>query len=58
MNMNDNDLFNRLLILRSPNIGPVRYNALVAQFGGIDMAARAINADDGVRDCVARDTGN
>ena len=55
MNMNDNDLFNRLLILRSPNIGPVRYNALVAQFGGIDMAARAINADDGVRDCVARE---
>ena len=49
-----NDLFNRLLILRTPKIGAVKYNALVQQFGSVAAAAGAVASAD-VRDSVLRE---
>ena len=49
-----NDLFNRLLILRTPKIGAVKYNALVQRFGSVAAAAGAVASAD-VRDSVLRE---
>jgi len=49
------DLFNKLLILRTPKIGPVRYAEIISQFGSPDAAAAMIGANDSVRDSVARE---
>ena len=48
------DLFNKLLILRMPRIGAVRYGELVRQFGSVAAAADAV-ATDAVRDAVLRE---
>lgn len=40
------ELFNKLLILRMPGIGPVRYGELIARFGTPASAAASLNADD------------
>ena len=49
------DIFNKLLILRTPRIGPVKYNELVTKFGSVDAAADAIGATDELRDSVMRE---
>ncbi len=52
--MDMQDIFHRLVILRTPGIGPVRYNNLIRQFGSVAAAAAA--CDDGcVRDNVLRE---
>lgn len=48
-------LFNKLLILRTPGIGAVRFNALVQSFGGVDAAADSLNADSAHVDAVRRE---
>ncbi len=52
------DLFNKLLILRTAGIGPVKYNALVKRFGGVVAAAESLNADVNFRDSVKREMEN
>ena len=49
------DLFNKLLILRTPGIGPVRFNALVQKFGSVDAAAESLKADVSHIDMVQRE---
>ncbi len=49
------DLFEKLLILRSPGIGPVRYADLILRFGSPTAAADAIGVDDAHRDNVMRE---
>ncbi len=51
-----NDLFYKLLILRTPGIGAVRFNALVRTYDGdIVAAAASLNADTAHRDMVMRE---
>ena len=49
------DLFNKLLILRTPKIGPVKYAEIISQFGSVDAAIDCIVVNDSVRDSVARE---
>ena len=49
------DLFNKLLILRTPKIGPVKYAEIISQFGSVDAAVESIGIGDAVRDRVARE---
>ncbi len=53
--MENTDLFYRLLIIRTPGVGPVKYNALVSRFGNVAAAAAAIAPGDAVRDAVMRE---
>lgn len=53
--MNMNDLYNKLLILRTPGIGPARYAALCERFGCVAAAAATLDINDGVRDAVRRE---
>ena len=46
------DLFNKLLILRTAGIGPVKYSALIKRFGTVTLAAESLNADIALRDAV------
>ncbi len=52
------DLFEKLLILRSPRIGPVKYNELIRRFGSVAAAADFISPSDKVRDDVLREMDN
>ena len=49
------DLFNKLLILRTPKIGPVKYAEIISQFGSVGAAAESLNTDDSIRDSVLRE---
>ena len=49
------DLFSKLLIIRSPGIGPVKYADLIRRFGSPDAAAESLNADVNFRDSVLRE---
>lgn len=49
------DIFNKLLILRTPQIGPVKYNKLVEKFGSVDAVVDAISPSAVVRDSVSRE---
>ena len=49
------DIFNKLLILRTPRIGPAKYNELVGKFGSVDAVVDVIGPDADVRDSVARE---
>ena len=49
------DLFEKLLILRTPRIGPARYNDLVKKFGSVSAAAATLNVPGELRDAVARE---
>lgn len=49
------DLFHRLLIIRTPGIGPARYADLVARFGGAAAAADALRCDSAHVDAVRRE---
>ncbi len=48
-------IFEKLLILRTPGIGPVKYNALVERFGSVVAAADSLNSDIAHRDSVLRE---
>ena len=50
-----NDLFEKLLILRTPKIGPARYNDLVARFGSVWAAAESLKSDVAHIDMVRRE---
>lgn len=49
------DLFEKLLIIRTPGIGPVKYNDLIRRFGSVHDAAMSLNADVQFRDGVLRE---
>ena len=48
-------MFNTLLILRTPGIGPARFNGLVQKFGSVDAAADSLGADMAHVDMVRRE---
>jgi len=50
-----NELFYKLLIIRTPGIGPARYAELVRAFGGATAAAASLCADAARRDAVLRE---
>lgn len=52
--MND-ELFYKLLILRTPGIGPVKYTQLVARFGDVAAAADSLKSDTRHVDNVRRE---
>lgn len=47
------DIFNKLLILRTPGIGPAKYNALVQKFGTPADVVSALAPSDELRDAVS-----
>lgn len=47
------DIFNKLLILRTPGIGAAKYNALIERFGNLDEAVRALNPTAELCDAVS-----
>ncbi len=49
------DLFNKLLLLRSPGIGPVKFFELIKKFNGIESAVDALNPSDELRDSIKRE---
>lgn len=49
------DIFNKLLILRTPKIGPAKYAEILSKFASLDAAVDAIGANDSVRDAVLRE---
>lgn len=53
--MNIDDLFNKLLILRSPNIGPVKYAQLIKQYGSPAAVIDVLKPDAAIRDLVLRE---
>ena len=49
------DLFHKLLILRTPGIGPVKYNDLINRFGNVGDAAESLKSDVAHFDVVRRE---
>ena len=49
------DLFKHLLILRSPGIGPVAYEKLLARFGSVDAVIESLHPSAELRDAVMRE---
>jgi DNA processing protein len=49
------ELFHKLLILRTPGIGAVKYNALIHKFGSAAAAAESLCADTALVDSVHRE---
>ena len=49
------DLFNKLLLLRTPKIGPVKFFELIKKFNGIESAVDALNPSDELCDSVKRE---
>lgn len=49
------DLFEHLLVLRSPGIGPVAYNNLLQKFGNVRAIVDSLNPDSNLRDAVMRE---
>jgi len=49
------NLFETLLILRTPNIGPVKYNELLKQFGSVVDAAASLKSSNELCDSVLRE---
>ena len=47
-----NDIFEKLLILRMPGIGPARYNALIQKHGSVAAALSSLDITDAHRDMV------
>ena len=53
--MFDESLFHKLLILRTPGIGPVKYAQLIERFGSAAAAAESLRADQTLVDAVRRE---
>lgn len=49
------DIYKKLLILRTPGIGPVKFNSLIKRFGDIDSAVQSLGADVAFCDSVKRE---
>ncbi len=49
------DLFDKLLILRSPGVGPVGYQNMIRQFGSVRAAAAGLHDDGALCDKVMRE---
>ncbi|MCQ2599326.1 MAG: DNA-processing protein DprA [Alphaproteobacteria bacterium] len=49
------EIFNKLLLLRSPGIGPAKYAQLIKTFGSVSNAVEAFDVSDTVRDTVMRE---
>ena len=49
------DIFDKLLILRTPGIGPAKYNALVQKFGTPADIVATLNPSDELRDMVSNE---
>lgn len=49
------ELFEKLLILRTPKIGPVKYAEIISEFGSASVAAASLQTNDSVRDTVMRE---
>lgn len=47
------DIFKKLLVLRTPGIGPAKYNALMEKFGNLDDIIAAINATQELHDAIS-----
>ncbi len=47
------DIFNKLLVIRTPGIGPAKYNALIQKFGSVDNVVMALAPTDELRDVVS-----
>ena len=50
-----NDLLQKLLILRTPGVGPVKYQQLITKYGDIYSAVDSLNLDVGFIDAVKRE---
>ena len=50
-----NDLLCKLLVLRTPGIGPVKYNALLKQYGNDSAILESLNLDTSFIDSVKRE---
>lgn len=50
-----NDLLNKLLILRSPKVGPAKYNSLLAEFGDLESVVDSLHLTDDFTDDVKRE---
>ena len=50
-----NSLFDKLLILRSPGVGPIAYEKLIRQFGSVAAAAESLHGDMNLCDSVKRE---
>ncbi|MCL2748673.1 MAG: DNA-processing protein DprA [Alphaproteobacteria bacterium] len=48
-------LFHKLLILRTPGIGPVKYAQLLERFGSVALAVESLRADQALVDSVRRE---
>lgn len=46
------DLLYKLLILRTPGIGPAKYNELIRMFGNAENAVRSLNIDEKTKSAV------
>jgi len=53
-----NDLFYKLLILRTPGIGPVKYNELIRKFGSAVATVDYLLVDENIKDSVKREIDN
>jgi len=49
------DIFDKLLILRSPGVGPVAYEKLIRQFGSVAAAADSVRGNATLVDAVSRE---
>ena len=49
------DIYKKLLILRTPGIGPVKFNSLINRFGDIDSVVQSLGADVAFCDSVKRE---
>ena len=49
------DLFEKLLIIRTPKIGPVRYAELISRFGSVSAVVESMNISDEFRDSIMQE---
>lgn len=49
------DLFNKLLIIRSPGVGPARYNELITRFGSAAAVVEMLGPAGTLRDSICRE---
>ena len=52
------DFLKKLMIIRTPKIGPVRYAELIRKFGSVDAVVDFLNPDSEFRDSVLREMDN
>lgn len=53
--MENSSLFYKLMLLRTPGVGPARYAELISQFGNAESAAETLKHDNRLRDAVLQE---